>query len=116
MTGSLTKYERCFTDGYDEDTINDVLDRIEELTDTTIVCLWEFCDHLGYGGSSELFLLDDGALYTLTGDLWPWLLEGASEAPGGPGTPAQWKGQPAGQIAREFSGDGRHNLAWKQID
>ena len=88
----------------------------EELTDTTIVCLWEFCDHLGYGGESELFLLDDGALYTLTGDLWPWLLEGASEAPGGPGTPAQWKGQPAGQIAREFSGDGRHNLAWKQID
>jgi hypothetical protein len=116
MTASFTKYERCFNEGYDEDAINDILGHIQELTDTTIVCLWEFRDHLGYGGESELFLLDDGALYCLGGDLWPWLLDGTSEAPNGPGTPAQWKGHPTGQVAREFQGDGRHNLAWKNHD
>lgn len=116
MTASLTNYERCFSDGYDEDDINDVLGRIQELTGTTIMCLWEFFDHLGYGGDSELFVLDDGALYTLEGGLWPWMLDGTSEAPNGPGTPVTWKGQPTGHVAHEFHGDNQHNLAWKLRD
>lgn len=116
MTTSLIENARCFNDGYDEEAINGVLGRIQDLTGITIVCLWEFCDHLGYGGSSELFLLDDGVLHTLAGDLWPWLLDGAAEAPNGPGDPEQWKGPSSGHVAREFAGDGRHNLAWTNRD
>ncbi|BBX87971.1 hypothetical protein [Mycolicibacterium aubagnense] len=111
MYGDLSEFEARFSQGYTPEDINRVLGRIQLLTVTRIICVWEYFDDDGYGGNSELFFIDRHTAHELAGQLWPWLLDGRSEAPHGPGDAASWKGRRADFDYTSLSGDGLHNCA-----
>lgn len=112
MTVELDDLEKVFADGYTPDNIDRVLGLITDRTGAYLVCVWDFIDEEGSGGDSQLYLLDDGVLYELAGDLWAWLLDGASAAPNGPGSPSQWKGARTNLDPDYASWEGQRNLSF----
>lgn len=99
-------------DGYDSDEIATVLGQISDASGVFIVCLWDYYDAYGYGGSSDFRVLSPhGQLYHLDGDLSAWLTEAPDDAPAHPGRPASWIGGIDIDITDVAGGDGRHNLA-----
>ncbi|BBY54153.1 hypothetical protein H7J07_05955 [Mycobacterium koreense] len=118
MTAALADLEKVFANGYTPDHIDSVLGDIFDRTGVSLVCVWEFIDGDGCGGDSQLYVLDDDGenLYELVGDLWPWLLDGKSEAPGGPGEPPQWKGKKVAMDLDAMGGEGQRNLAIETVE
>ncbi|MET7816239.1 hypothetical protein ABZT26_36055 [Streptomyces sp. NPDC005395] len=91
----LVELRACIRNGKTPEDVNRVL---EDVFGLRLVCVWEFADALGFGGSSEFYVQRDGRTFELAGNLWGWLtLEpGTPDAPDDPGTPGSWVGAPVG--------------------
>ena len=102
-----------FANGYDSDDVNRAFGAIKQHLGVDLICVWEYFDDAGYGGSSEFYLVEGNAAYELAGDLWPWL-SGDTDAEH-PGSPDQWKGATASGIDgwQDYPGDGFSNYAPK---
>lgn len=102
-----------FADGYDSDDVNRAFGAIKHVVGVDLICVWEYFDDAGYGGSSEFYLVEGNTAYDLAGDLWPWL-SGDTEVEH-PGNPQQWKGQQANDIDswHDYPCDGWCNYAPK---
>ncbi|MFJ3182596.1 hypothetical protein ACIPJN_29980 [Streptomyces sp. NPDC086796] len=99
-------------DGYAPEDVNRAFSRLEDVTGTRLVCIWDRYDDSGFGGSSDFYVEREGEFYYLAGDLWRWL-NGSAEDPDTPGWPApveMWLGARA-QLADAAHDDGFHNLA-----
>jgi hypothetical protein len=92
---AIAGFRGSMTDGYTSERVNRVLGAISDATGTDLVCVWEYCDTWGTGGSSQFYVLaENGNLHEVTGDLWPWLSSSPDDpdAPDGPGLPDTWTG------------------------
>ena len=104
-----------FSDGYTSDDIDVAIDRIRDATGVTLICVWEYFDDYGFGGNSELLLVDGVAVHEVEGDLWAWWSTdpAAPDAPSSPGSPQTWRGGPADGLRNytDLGGDGSSNYA-----
>lgn len=71
-----------FADGYSADGIRSVFGRIYDEGGPYLVCVWEYADVYGFGGSSQFYAEgEDGAFFEVQPDIHQWL-SGQEEKPG----------------------------------
>lgn len=83
--------------GYTSEKVNEVFNRIRKQTGINLVCVWDYVDYFGAGGSSNFYVdLGTGTLHELAGDMWRWLniAPDDPDCPQDPGQPATWIGGP----------------------
>ncbi|MEV7535431.1 hypothetical protein [Streptomyces hydrogenans] len=98
-----------FEDGYSADGIRSVFGRIYDEGGPYLVCVWEYADEYGFGGSSQFYAEDeDGALFEVQPAIHQWL-SGQQEAPG---PVAEWICAPAAEPTEFPVSDDFHNYAW----
>ncbi|KOV77378.1 hypothetical protein [Nocardia sp. NRRL S-836] len=105
-------------DGYTDGDVNTTLGQINNATGTHIICLWDRhqTTTLGdlYFGHSNFFIVHDGRVHELAGELWSWLNNDPCDpdTPLNPGRPDTWSGSPTPHILATLPAhDGRLNYA-----
>ncbi|MFI9186831.1 hypothetical protein ACIGXG_31950 [Streptomyces goshikiensis] len=97
-----------FEDGYSADGIRSVFGRIYDEGGPYLVCVWEYADAYGFGGSSHFYAEDeDGVFFEVQPDIHQWL-SGRQETPG----PVDgWICAPAADATEFPVSDDFHNYA-----
>jgi hypothetical protein len=81
LPGIADLYGR-FKSGYSADDIRAVFGRIYDAGGPDLVCVWDYADDYGFGGSSQFYAEDvDGNLFEVQPDIHRWL-SGQQETPG----------------------------------
>ena len=107
LLGAIADLHGRFEDGYSAEDIRAVFGRIHDQGGPYLVCVWDYADPCGFGGSSQFYAEDqDGGLLEVQPDIHRWL-SGQQETPGPVGT---WLCAPLGPT--EFPAtDDLHNYA-----
>jgi hypothetical protein len=97
-----------FEDGYSADGIRSVFGRIHDEGGPYLVCVWEYADAYGFGGTSQFYAEDeDGGLFEVQPDIHRWL-SGQQETPGPVDT---WVCAPVAEPTEFSVSDDFHNYA-----
>ncbi|MFD8415448.1 hypothetical protein ACFV2Q_27420 [Streptomyces sp. NPDC059650] len=95
-------------DGYSASDIRAVFERICYDGGPYLVCVWEYADENGFGGSSQFYAEDEeGDLFEIRPDIYRWL-SGQQETPGPVDT---WICEPAAEPTEFPVSDDFHNYA-----
>jgi hypothetical protein len=106
-------YAGAMIDGYTSEDVDRILGAFSAATGLNLICVWDFNDEAGTGGSSDFYVCGrDGDTFELAGDLWRYLNgdPGDPDSPATPGDPFTWVGAPAGLPERAY--DAGHNQAY----
>ncbi|MEU7480494.1 hypothetical protein AB0A63_31265 [Lentzea sp. NPDC042327] len=105
-------------DGYTDSDVNTTLGQINSATGAHVICLWDRhqAATLGdlYFGHSNFFIVHDGRVHELAGELWSWLNDDPCDpdTPLNPGSPDTWTGSPTPHILATLPAhDGHLNYA-----
>ncbi|WP_030200633.1 hypothetical protein [Streptomyces sp. NRRL S-87] len=80
--GDIAHLHGRFADGYSARDIRSVFGRIYDEGGPYLVCVWEYADENGFGGTSTFFAEEeDGSLFEVRADIHRWL-SGQQETPG----------------------------------
>ncbi|MGI6797699.1 hypothetical protein [Gordonia sihwensis] len=112
---SIADHEGRFAEGYTDDMINTTFGELQAAAGVTLICIWEYFDAWGYGGSSDFYILVNDIPHELAGTLRSWLAynPAAGEDRMPLSEPETWAGaaQPDYTNWADLPGDGWHNYA-----